>query len=181
MSTDNKARSLNEQRSRLERRANVIRSRLLRTIDALDSRRHQVQEIGQHAKRLALPVGASLLGVAAVAAGTVFAIRALVERRRERDLGYRLNKVIAPFRQPVKPPFWQEILKKMTLTAFGIIASELAKRGAHGLLAARPVPLALTGGAPQPHLSSAAVHVPAIHVEESPSPLNTGSTPYDVR
>ena len=53
MSTKDKALSLDEQRSRLERRANVIRSRLLRTIDALDNRRHQVQEIGHHAKRLA--------------------------------------------------------------------------------------------------------------------------------
>ena len=53
----------------LERRANVVRSRLLRTIDALDSRRHQVEKIGLQAKKLALwrrLVMGSLWGAAAV-------------------------------------------------------------------------------------------------------------------
>ncbi len=134
--------SLDEQRSRLERRANVIRSRLLRTIDALDNRRHQVQEIGHHAKRLAAPVGASLIGMIAVAAGTTFAIRALVERRRERSFTYRLSKALAPLRQEARPPFWQDALRKVALSALGVVASELLRRGAHGLLADRG-PIAL--------------------------------------
>ena len=143
MSTKTKAAlSLDEQRSRLERRANVIRSRLLRTIDALDNRRHQVQEIGHHARRLAAPVGASVIGFLALAVGTTFAVRALVERRRERSFTYRFSKALAPLRQPPRPPFWREALRKVALAAIGIVASELVKRGAHGLLAERG-PIAL--------------------------------------
>jgi hypothetical protein len=137
MTPKTKALSLDEQRSRLERRANVIRSRLLRTIDALDNRRHQVQEIGHHAKRLAKPAFASVLGILALAAGTTVAIRVLVERRRERSFTYRLSKALAPLRQPVRPPFWQEALRKVALAAVGILAAELMKRGAHGLLVER--------------------------------------------
>ncbi len=139
MSTPTKTKelSLTEQRARLERRANVIRSRLLRTIDALDNRRHQVQEIGHHAKRLAAPVGASLIGMVAIGVGTTFAIRALMERRRERSFTYRLGKALAPLRELPKPPFWQDALRKIALTAIGIVATELVKRGAHGLLTER--------------------------------------------
>ncbi len=137
MSTQPKALSLHEQRSRLERRANAIRSRLMRTIDALDNRRHQVQEIGHHAKRLAVPAVAGVLGIAVLAAGTTFAIRAIVERRREKHFSYRLGKALAPFRQPARPPFWQDALRKLALTAIGILASELAKRGVQGMLNGR--------------------------------------------
>lgn len=146
MSPKTKALSLEEQRARLERRANVIRSRLLRTIDALDNRRHQVQEIGHHARRLAMPVGAAFLGAAALTAGATFGVRALLRRRRERSFGYRLSQALAPLRQVRRPPFWQEALRKVALTALGIVASELVKRGAHGVLLERP-PRALLGSA----------------------------------
>ena len=39
-----KSSELEVRRARIERKANVIRSRLLRTLDALDTRRHQVTE-----------------------------------------------------------------------------------------------------------------------------------------
>ena len=160
MSPKTKALTLDEQRSRLERRANVIRSRLLRTIDALDNRRHQVQEIGHHAKRLAKPAFASVLGILALAAGTTVAIRVLVERRRERSFTYRLSKALAPLRQPPRPPFWQEALRKVAMIAVGVFATELIKRGAHGLLAEpRPVTSPALGAAP-----SAALLAP--HIEE---------------
>ena len=148
MSTKIKALSLSEQRSRLERRANVIRSRLLRTIDALDNRRHQVQEIGHHAKRLAVPAVATVLGVAAVAIGTTFAIRALVEHRRDRNFSHRLAKAVAPFRSAPRPSFWRDALRKMAISAFAVIATELAKRGTKNLLAGRPADLPLLPPAP---------------------------------
>ena len=114
MSPKTKALSLEleEQRSRLERRANVIRSRLLRTIDALDSRRHQVQEIGHHVKRLAMPVGAAFVGVVLLTAGAAFGVGALIRRRLERRLGYRVSKALAPLRQEKRPPFWREALRR---------------------------------------------------------------------
>ena len=138
MSTKEKTLALDEQRARLERRANVIRSRLLRTIDALDTRRHQVEELGHHAKRLAKPMAASVIGIAIIAAGTAFAIRAVVERRRERSFGYRLSKALAPLRTPARPPFWKEALRKVTLSALGMLAAEAAKRGAIRYLSAAP-------------------------------------------
>lgn len=143
-----KSLALEEQRSRLERRADVIRSRLLRTIDALDNRRHQVTELGHHAKRMAVPIAASVVGIAILAAGTTFAVKALIERRRERRFGYRLAKALAPFRQPPRTPFWQDALRKVTLTALGIIASELVKRGAHGALQGSAAPPQLGPGTP---------------------------------
>lgn len=137
MSPLTKSVSLEERRSRLERRANVIRSRLLRTIDALDERRHQIQEIGHHAKRLALPVGAVALGAVVVTAAAAIGARALVRRRHERRLGYRISKALAPLRREVRPPFWNEALRKVALAALGILASELAKRGVTSLLVVR--------------------------------------------
>jgi hypothetical protein len=133
-----KTLAIEEQRSRLERRANVIRSRLLRTIDALDTRRHQVTEIGHRAKRLAVPVIATVIGVAVLAAGATFAIRAQFELRRERRFGYRLAKSLAPLRRKERPPFWQEALRKVTLATLGVIASALVKRGAKAMSEGRP-------------------------------------------
>lgn len=159
MTTQDKTLSLTEQRSRLERRANVIRSRLLRTIDALDTRRHQVQEMGHHARRLAVPALASVLGVAAVALGTTLAVRALVERRRERSFSYRLSKAIAPFRAPPRPSFWGDALRKLALSAIGIVGTELAKRGAMGLIAARHA---------EPALPAAPVQSYAVGAREVP-------------
>lgn len=143
MSNTTKALSLDEQRSRLERRANVIRSRLLRTIDALDARRHQVQEIGHHAKRLAKPVAASMAGIVVVAAGTTLLIGALVARSRNRKLSYRIAKALAPFRAEPKPSFWRQAFQRAALSMIGIVATEIATRGARRLLedGGRPVPL----------------------------------------
>jgi len=141
-----KSVSLDEQRERLERRANVIRSRLLRTIDALDERRHQVQELGHHAKRLATPLAASVAGAALLALGTAFAIRAIIEKRKQRSLSYRISKALAPLRAEVKPPIWHDALRKVTLTFAGLLATELAKRGAVRLFDGHTLP-ALGNGA----------------------------------
>ncbi|HSO38011.1 MAG TPA: hypothetical protein VLT33_36035 [Labilithrix sp.] len=124
-----KAGILEEQRSRLERRANVLRSRLLRTVEVLDKRRHQVTELGHQAKRLALPLGGALLGAIVVAAGTTLAVRAFLENRREQRFGYRLSKSLAPLRREERPPFWQEAARKIAMTAIGMIATQLMKRG----------------------------------------------------
>jgi len=136
MSQGTKA-ALEEHRSGLERRANVIRSRLLRTVDALDHRRNQIQEIGHHAKRLALPVAAAFVGVVVLTAGAALGVRALFRQRRERRIEYRLSKALAPLRREKRQPLWQEVLRKVALTAFGILASELSKRGARVLLVGR--------------------------------------------
>jgi hypothetical protein len=147
MSLKPKVLTLDEQRTRLERRANVIRSRLLRTIDALDKRRHQVEEIGHQAKRLAMPVGAAFVGMVLLSAGSVLVVRALVRNRRERRLGYRVARALEPLRQQKRPSFWSEALRNVSLTALSIVAGELVKRGVGGVLVARP-PRALVRGEP---------------------------------
>ena len=134
MSLKPKVLTLDEQRARLEQRANVIRSRLLRTIDVLDKRRHQVQELGHQAKRLAMPVGAAFVGMVLLSAGTVLVVRALANSRRERRLGYRVARALEPLRLHKRPSFWSAALRSVSLTALGIVAAELAKRGV-GVLA----------------------------------------------
>jgi hypothetical protein len=133
--------ALEEQRSRLERRANVIRSRLLRTLDALDTRRHQVTEIGHQAKRLAMPLGGALLGAIVVAAGTTMAIRSIMENRREQSLAYRFSKSLAPLVREPRPPFWQEAARKIAMAALTVVAAQAAKRGLAYLTAERPLAL----------------------------------------
>lgn len=148
--TESLAIDLDEQRSRLERRGNVIRSRLIRAIDALDNRRHHVQEIVHDAKRLAIPIAGSLFGVVVIAAGTTFAIRAHAQPRRKPSFSYRLAKALAPFRVEPKPSFWQDALRKVALTIIGVVATEVATHGARALLGSRdpgdPVPLRGPGG-----------------------------------
>jgi hypothetical protein len=134
---DSEEISLDERRSRLERRANVIRSRLIRRIDALDTRRHQVTQIGNEAKRLAAPVLASLLGLAAVAAGMTFAVRAVMRRRRERLFSYRLARALEPLRYEERPSVLADALRKAAITGVGIVVTELARRGMKNLFDGR--------------------------------------------
>lgn len=135
--TTKKELSLAERRSRLERRANVIRSRLLRTVDALDVRRHQVVEVTHHVKRLATPMALTVLGAAAVITAAGLGIRAFVRSRRERHLSYRIQRALEPYRHPKRPSLLEEALRKVTLTFVSIAATELAKRGAKNVLDGR--------------------------------------------
>lgn len=130
--------SLEEHRSRLERRANVIRSRLLRTIDALDTRRHQVTALSQHAKRLAVPVVATVAGVAVVAFAGAFALTRYLKHRRERRLSYRASQLLARFQpQERRPPIWEDALRRLTITLVSIVATEFGKRSVKNLLDGR--------------------------------------------
>lgn len=139
--------SLEERRSRLELRANVIRSRLMRTIDALDVRRHQVAELRQRARRIAAPIGGAILAVAVLAAGTALAIGRVLEARRSRRLDYRASRWLAQLRGPARPSFLEEALRRVALTMLGIVASELAKRGAKNVFDGRmPAGRLLVGG-----------------------------------
>jgi hypothetical protein len=129
--------SLVEQRERLERRANVVRSRLLRTIDALDTRRHQIAEISGHVKRLAVPTVATVIGIAVATATAAFAITRIVRVRRERHLSYRLGKMLSPMFQQKRPSILEDAARKVTLTVLGIVATELAKRTTKNVLDGR--------------------------------------------
>jgi len=135
--TTNKELSVTERRARLERRANVIRSRLLRTIDALDHRRHQVAEVTHHAKRLAKPVAATAIGVAVACVALGLGVRALVKNRRERSLSYQMNRMIERFHVEKRPSILEDVLRKAAVSVTTIVAAELARHGAKNLLNGR--------------------------------------------
>ncbi len=124
--------SVVELRNRLERRANLARAKLLRTLAALDVRRHRVTEGRQLARRVATPVATSLVGVVAVAACAVALARTLVLRQQRKSLAYRLGERVAPFRRAMmgdKPaPFVSTAGRRLIVGLVGAGAAELAKR-----------------------------------------------------
>lgn len=126
-STDNHP-SLEAHIGLLERRADVVRSRLLRTVDALDTRRHQVTELGTKAKKLVIPVAISVVGLFAVGVGVALGIRALVRARHRRSLEWRMKHALDRFRAEEKRPYWQELLQKAGLTLVSITVSEIGRR-----------------------------------------------------
>lgn len=120
--------TLASRRESLERRANVLRTRLLRTIDALDVRRHQVRGIGREIKRLLIPVAVGLVGLTAIGVGVALGIRRAVRIRRRRRIGYRVSTALARARAPRPPSFATSAFQRAALTVIGILASEVTKR-----------------------------------------------------
>ena len=127
---EKKELSAEEQRKRLERRANVVRSRLLRAVDALDTRRHQVTEIGAMAKAAAPRIGLSVLGVTAAVAIAGLSLRSYLKSRRERAFAYRAKRLLGafPLRVEKKPSFFAEAFQKIAMTAITVIVTEATRR-----------------------------------------------------
>ncbi|AKU94654.1 hypothetical protein AKJ09_01318 [Labilithrix luteola] len=127
-----------DERERLEQRANAIRARLLRTIDALDFRRHQVSEVGHYAKRVAAPVVLTFVGLAVVSAGATFGVVGAVRRRRRRRWDRRLGNRLAPLARQLrgekKPSIAAEVLRKGALAAASVLVTQLAKRAMKNML-----------------------------------------------
>ena len=134
---------VDERMKRLERRAKVIRSRLLRAVDALDARRHHVVEIGEHAKEVAKPAALSLLGIAALFGASVFAFGLALKARRRRSLSYRLSQGISRLdlgkrlNLVPKPSMARTLFEKVALSVMTFAATELAKRLAQNLVDGR--------------------------------------------
>jgi hypothetical protein len=121
----------------LERRANVVRSRLLRTVDALDVRRHQVTEVGVRAKHAAPRIGGVVLGVAAASIGLVLGIHHWVQVRRERVLGYRVKRLLAQFRVERQPSFTAQLVQRLTFTIVTMVATEASRVAMKNLIDGR--------------------------------------------
>ena len=121
---------------RLERRAKVVRSRLLRAVDALDTRRHQVAEIGRRTKRIAKPALLSVLGLAAIASVSAIAFGLMMVQRRRRSIALRLSSRLASgtsramkrVEQLGRPSLMRRVFDKVMLTVATFAAGELAKR-----------------------------------------------------
>lgn len=137
MSTEKKQLSVDEHISRLERRARVIRSRLLRTVDALDTRRHQVTDAVAVAKHEAPRIGMSVLGIIAAAAGSVLGLRAYLKSRKERLLAFRVKRFVSQFRVEKRPPFALVLFQKVTITVVTMVVTEAARRAMKNTLDGR--------------------------------------------
>ena len=144
--------TITERRERLERKANVIRSRLLRRIDALDTRRHQVTALAVSSRKYALPAGIALVGGVAVVAGLAFGLKKLFARKPEKNLGTHLRSVIDALQiQPPRPSMMSELMRRVVLTSATILATEAARRTAMSFFDGRDFRGRLLGsGSPPP-------------------------------
>lgn len=126
---------IEERRARLERRANTIRSRLLRTIDELDVRRHQVTAIAQHGKRLAIPATVAVVGGVLLAAGLLLGAKKLFTKKP--TFGDEARRIIGGFRVQKQPSVFDEAVRKLVVTTVAILGAAAAKRGAQHLFEGR--------------------------------------------
>lgn len=139
--------SLEERRARLERRAEVIRSRLLRHVDALDARRHQVTEVGRQAKEMA-PKALGIVLASGALLGTGIGLVSWAFRARKKHLlSYRIAQAIEPFRREPRPSVLGEVGRKLLVSVVTVVAGELAKRFARGAFDGR----LLSGALAVPH------------------------------
>ncbi len=122
--------TLADTRAPLEHRANVLRSRLLRTIDALDHRRKQVEKLTRDAKKLAAPVGLAAIGVIVATIAVGIGVRAMSRRRREQDIAHRIGRFLREVRRERRPSLLEDVARKVVVTIAGFAAAEAAKRGA---------------------------------------------------
>jgi hypothetical protein len=121
--------SVEERMNRLERRANVVRSRLLRAVDALDVRRHQVTELGQTVKRIAVPAALVVVGVAAVVGLGALGIGLAIAGRRRRSLSYRMKRALRGLELARRePPLGKRLFEKAMLTMVSVAGSEIGRR-----------------------------------------------------
>ncbi|HVH41677.1 MAG TPA: hypothetical protein VM925_05020 [Labilithrix sp.] len=126
-----------ERVARLERKAKVIRSRLLRAVDALDARRHQVVEVGHQARAIAMPAAISLIGIAALFGVSVLAFGAALRSRRRLSISNRLSDGVSHALRRVElarqPSFGRRVFEKVALTVVTFAVGELAKRAAKNM------------------------------------------------
>jgi hypothetical protein len=129
--------SLEERRASLERKAEVIRSRLLRHVDALDTRRHQIMGAAQRARAMAPGLLSAIVAAGALLGAGVALVGWAVRARRGRLLSSRIAGALAPFRAPARPPLRAELGRTLLITVVTVAATELARRGARGALDGR--------------------------------------------
>lgn len=137
MSSADEKKSPDERMELLERRAKVVRSRLLRAVDALDARRHQVVEIGDTAKKLAVPAAAAVIGVAAVLGIGVFALGMAFRSRRRSTFVERAVDAIRDLDLSPRPSLGKRVFDRAALTIVTIATTELARRAVKNVIDGR--------------------------------------------
>ena len=137
MSSADDKKSPDEKIELLERRAKVVRSRLLRAVDALDARRHQVVEIGDTAKKLAVPAAVAVVGIAAVLGVGAFALGIAVRSRRRRTFAERAVAAIRDLDLSPRPSLGKRVFDRAVLTVVSIATTELALRALKNIIDGR--------------------------------------------
>jgi len=136
--------SVDDKMKMLERRANVVRSRLLRAVDALDNRRHQVVELGHTARQMAIPAAISVVGVAIALGLGALGVGLVIGASRRRSLGYRVKHALQGLELVPQPPsLARRLFDKTALTLVSIAASEVGRRTLHNFVDGR-----MPGGRP---------------------------------
>lgn len=117
-----------ERMQRLERRANVIRDRLFRAVDALEHRRHQVVQIGTQAKKMVKPAAISLLSAAALVGVGAVALGFALRTRRRRSLKGAVSRALQGLDIVPQRSLSRRIVESVTLSVLTFAATELAKQ-----------------------------------------------------
>ncbi|MBX3206997.1 MAG: hypothetical protein KF764_18265 [Labilithrix sp.] len=121
----------------LERQANVVRTRLLRAVDALDARRHQVVEIGAQAKKMVKPAAISLFGAAALLGVSALALGLGLRRRRRRSLPGAVSRALRGLDVVPKPSLSWRVFESVAVSVMTFAATELVKQAAKNFIDGR--------------------------------------------
>ena len=136
----------------IERRANVVRNRLLRTLDRLDQKRHAAVHMAEEVKGLAIPAAGVGAAVVFVLLGVALGVhRAHVRARRAARPFVGLRRALGGLLLPPPPPrpsFLVEALRKAGFALVGVAANELGK------VAMKRVAFAADEALPMPALPS---------------------------
>ena len=115
----------------LEHRADLLRGRLLHTVDALDRRRKTAVQAGRALKARALPVLAAVgTGIVLVSATTAYVVHRLHVRRARVAPDWKLALIHALTPRPPRPSAWAEAGRK----ALSSVATLCAARAGRYLL-----------------------------------------------
>jgi hypothetical protein len=129
--------SVEDRMTLLKRRANLIRARLLRAVDALDERGQQVKRIGARAKEVAKPAAWELAGIAVLFGASILAFSIAVKARRRRALSLPDRVSSALQRREQRPSLVVRILERSAMALASFVMTELAKRASHNLIDGR--------------------------------------------
>jgi hypothetical protein len=127
-------------RSDLARQANVVRSKLIRTVEQLDQRRHQVQgmrvELGRQVRSFAATAGLVLIASVGAAAYTMERIASAAARRRRarwrlaRDVWTHPDRAMRSRRRP----FFAEVVRSLLLAIVTTALTIPARRAVAALM-----------------------------------------------
>jgi hypothetical protein len=123
----------------LERRAKIVRSRLLRAVDALDARRHQVEAITKRAKEVAVPAVVGIVGIGALFAVSALCFGVAIRRRRRLSMRERTAEFVRGLAIEPRPSFARRAIEKVALTLLTYAATEVARRATKNVVDGRLV------------------------------------------